>query len=399
MVTNYQPKRNKRLKMLKKFAENKKLILIVLGGLALYLASSGISYAAFRYLAGPIQPALISPLPGPKGGFRVDLSAPKTEECPLNGGMFTKEERQIWEGRRPLTVMIENHQEARPQSGLSKADIVYEAVAEGGITRLLAVFYCGASAEEVTIGPVRSARTYFLDFASEYGDYPLYAHVGGANIPGPANALGQIVEYGWLKKGNDLNQFAIGFPIFWRDYERIGHPVATEHTMYSTTDKLWEVAHKRGLDADENFVPWKFKNGAKLENRGEVSKIEFGFWKGYQEYNVLWQYDKTANHYLRFDGGQPHKDLNNDTQLWVSTVIVQLMKEKGPIDELKHLLYTTTGTGKAIVFQDGQAIQATWSKSKRQERTKFTDAKGKEIEFNRGPIWIEIVPMGKEVSY
>lgn len=385
--------------MLKKFAENKKLILTILGGLVLYLASSGISYAAFRYLAGPSQSALISPLPVEEGRSKIDLSAPKTEQCPLNGGMFTKGERQIWEGRRPLTVMIENHQEARPQSGLSKADIVYEAVAEGGITRLLAVFYCGASAEDVTIGPVRSARTYFMDFASEYGDYPLYAHVGGANIPGPANALGQIGQYGWLAKGNDLNQFAIGFPVFWRDYERIGHPVATEHTMYSTVDKLWDVAHKRGLDADEGFVPWKFKDEVKLEDRGGVEKIEFDFWGGYSDYSVLWQYDKTANHYLRFNGGQPHKDLNNDTQLWASTVIIQFMKEKGPIDELKHLLYTTTGTGKAIIFQDGQAIQANWSKAKRQERTKFVDTKGKEIEFNRGPIWIEIVPAGREISF
>jgi hypothetical protein len=385
--------------MLKKFAENKKLILTILGGLVLYLASSGISWAAFRYLAGPVQPALVSPVPIGEKRSKIDLSAPKTEVCPLNGGMFTKGERQIWEGRRPLTVMIENHQEARPQSGLSKADIIYEAVAEGGITRILAVFYCGASAEEVTIGPVRSARTYFLDFASEYGDYPLYVHVGGANVPGPANALGQIGQYGWLAKGNDLNQFAIGFPVFWRDYERIGHPVATEHTMYSTTDKLWEVAHKRGLDADEGFVPWKFKDGAKQENRGGVEKIEFDFWSGYKDYSVLWQYDKETNHYLRFDGGQPHKDLLNDSQLWASTVIIQQMKEKGPIDELKHLLYTTTGGGKALVFQDGQAIQATWSKAKRQERTKFTDTKGKEIEFNRGPIWIEIVPVGKEIKY
>lgn len=385
--------------MLKKFAENKKLILTVLGGLALYLTSSGISYATFRYLAGPIQPALISPLPVEEKRSKIDLSAPKTEVCPLNGGMFTKGERQIWEGRRPLTVMIENHQEARPQSGLSKADVIYEAVAEGGITRLLAVFYCGASAEEVTIGPVRSARTYFLDFASEYGDYPLYAHVGGANVPGPANALGQIGDYGWLAKRNDLNQFAIGFPTFWRDYERIGHPVATEHTMYSTTDKLWEVAHKRGLDADGNLVPWKFKDGAKLENRGGVEKIDFGFWSGYKEYDVLWQYEKEANRYLRFNGGQPHKDLNNDSQLWASTVIIQFMKEKGPIDELKHLLYTTTGSGKAIIFQDGRAIQGTWSKTKRQERTKFTDERGKEIEFNRGPIWIEIVPAHQNVQY
>jgi hypothetical protein len=386
---------------------NKRKLILVAGGVLLYLASAGISYASFRFLAGPVQPILVSPVPLEEGRGKIDLSAPKTEECPLNGEMFTKGERKIWEQRRPLTVMIENHQEARPQSGLSRADVVYEAVAEGGITRFLGVFYCRASAEEVIIGPVRSARTYFLDFASEYGDYPLYAHVGGANKPGPSDALGQIGDYGWLVKGNDLSQFSLGFPTFWRDYERIGHPVATEHTMYSTSDKLWEVAHARGLEAkddkgnkwDKDFSKWKFKDEEKLEKRGEVEEINFEFWSGHKDYSVNWKYDSQNNQYLRFNGGQPHKDLTNEEQLWAKTVIVQFMKEKGPINELKHLLYGTTGTGKAIVFRDGQAIVGTWSKSGRQARTKFTDSRGSQIEFNRGPIWIEIVPTGKEVSY
>jgi len=387
--------------------KRKKIILTCLGGLALYLLSTGISYAAFRYLVGPVEPALVSPVPVEEARLRVDVAAPKTEACPLNGQLFTKGERQIWEKRRPLGVMIENHVEARPQSGLSQADVVYEAVAEGGITRFLAIFYCGASAQDVIVGPVRSARTYYLDLVSEYGDYPLYAHVGGANKAGPSNALGQIGDYGWLAKGNDLNQFSIGFPVFWRDYERMGHPVATEHTMYSTTDKLWEVAQKRGLTAvddegnrwDENFVAWKFKKEAGSEARGDVNQIEFSFWSGHPEYSVRWQYDQEKNEYRRFNGGQPHLDLDNDQQLKAKVVVVQFMKERGPINELKHLLYQTIGSGKAIVFQDGQAIQARWTKKSRQSRTIFTDSRGREIEFNPGPIWIEIVPMGREVSY
>jgi len=382
-----------------------KLVPMLIGGLILYLISTGISYAAFRFLIGPITPGLISPLPVEEARSRVDLTAPKTEACPLNGKMFTRGEKQIWEGRRPLTIMIENHADARPQSGLSKVDVIYEAVAEGGITRFLAVYYCGAVAEDFVIGPVRSARTYYLDFTSEYGDYPLYAHVGGANKPGLSNALGQIGDYGWLAKGNDMNQFSLGFPTFWRDYERLGRPVATEHTMYTTADKLYEIAHQRGLDNkddegnkwDEDWRSWQFKDDA--SDKGNVDNIKFNFWSGYQEYEVNWQYSQEDNQYLRFSGGQAHKDLNNEEQLIAKVVVVQFMREKGPINELKHLLYTTTGTGKAIVFQDGQATQATWSKAKRQERTIFKDSKGKEIKFNRGPIWIEIVPLGKEVNY
>ena len=386
--------------------KNKSKLFLIIGGLLIYLASAGVSYGAFRFLGG--GQTLLSPVDiTPGSGFKIDPNAPKTEACPLNGQLFSKAERQIWEQRRPLTVMIENHQESRPQSGLSKADVMYEAVAEGGITRFLAVFYCGAVAEEVTIGPVRSARTYFMDFASEYGDYPLYAHVGGANKPGPANALGQISDYGWLDKGNDLNQFSLGFPVFWRDYERIGHPVATEHTMYSTSEKLWEVAQKRGLtnvdeegnEWDADFIQWQFKDEAKLDDRGDVNKIEFSFWKNNPEYAVRWEYQKDNNNYLRFNDSQPHKDLNNDSQLQAKTVIIQFMKEKGPIDGEKHMLYTTTGSGKALIFQDGEVIDTTWVKAKRQSRTKFTNSSGKEISLNRGPIWIEIVPVGNEVQY
>lgn len=384
--------------------KNKKLLLII-GGIVLYLASSGISFALFNYLGGP-SIGLLSPLQDGKGGFVVDPDAPKTEACPLNGGMFSKAERKIWETRRPLTVMVENHAESRPQSGLSSADIVYEAIAEGGITRFLAIFYCGV-AQETTIGPVRSARTYFMDFASEYGDYPLYAHVGGANKPGKADALGQIGDYGWLRKGNDMNQFSLGFPVFWRDYERLGHPVATEHTMYSTTEKLWEVAKERELTNvddegnawDENFIAWKFKDDKKQEDRGDVNNVEFEFWENGTDYAVNWQYDKENNQYARINGDSAYVDKNDDSQVEAKTIIIQYMKETGPIDELKHLLYKTIGSGKAVVFQDGEAIKGTWEKDEREVRTIFTDSKGKEISLNRGPIWIEIVPIGSEVSY
>ncbi len=384
--------------------KNKKLFLII-GGILLYLASTGISFALFHYLGGTAG-VLVSPLQNGKG-IVIDPNAPKTEACPLNGEMFSRAERQLWETRRPLTVMIENHAEARPQSGLSKADVIYEVIAEGGITRFLAVYYCGAIAQEVTIGPVRSARTYFMDFASEYGDYPLYAHVGGANKPGKANALGQIGDYGWLSKGNDMNQFSLGFPVFWRDYERLGHPVATEHTMYSTTEKLWQVAEEReltnvdeeGNSWDEDFLAWEFKEDKDSEERGDVNDIKFEFWLNGADYAVNWQYDKENNQYLRFNGGSSFVDKNDDSQIKAKTIIVQYMRETGPIDAEKHLLYQTTGSGKAVVFQDGEAIKANWEKDDRQSRTIFTESQGEEISLNRGPIWIEVIPSGNEVSY
>ncbi len=401
---------------------NKPKLITLLAGLGLYLVSTGISYAAFSYLQNSNPQLVDSPdltVPTAEQRVKVDLSAPKTEACPLNNKLYTKAEKDIWSTRRPMGVMIENSLDARPQSGLSRADIVYEAVAEGGITRFLAIYLCGASAEDVQVGPVRSARTYFLDWISEYGVSPLYVHVGGGNCDprtgsgclngAKADALGQIRKYGW-EAYNDINQFSVGFPTFWRDYDRLGKEVATEHTMYSTTDKLWEVGAKRGLtykDEDgqlwsETYQPWKFTQEEPSE-KGETAPA-YNFWDNQDSpnYRVEWQYDSENNQYLRNNGGQPHLDLDFNQQLTAKNVVVAFMVESRANDGYErnlHLLYKDTGTGKALVFKDGQAIQANWRKKSRTDRTIFTDSSGKEIEFNPGVIWISILPSGKKVDY
>lgn len=393
--------------------KNKK-ILASLASLGLYLLSTGVSFATFNFLRVPIEEgALVTPLPqDQESKFRIDLTAPKTEECPLNGGLFTKQEKEIWEARRPLGIMIENHKDSRPQSGVSRADVVYEVVAEGGITRFLAVYLCGASALDVQVGPVRSARTHYVDLISGYGDFPLYAHVGGANDyagTGETNykvrALEQIAGYGW-KLYNDLDSMSLSFPVYWRDEQRLGRPVAVEHTMYSTTDRLFEKAKQRGLTNvdkegegwEANFTSWKFKEEAREEDRGEVNP-EFSFWEGYSDYNVVWEYDQGANDYQRINGGEAVKDRNDDSQLRGKVVIVVFMTEKGSIDKNLHLLYGTTGSGKAVVFQDGQAISGTWNKKDREAQMIFKDKTGQEIKLNRGQIWVEILPVGADLNY
>lgn len=376
----------------------------------LFITSAGVSYSVFSG-GSPGQSDsnnLVTSLPGPASTVTEEPSEPKTETCPLNGRLHTKKARDNWEARRPLAVMIENHNEARPQSGLSSADVVYEAVAEGGITRFMVLFYCNLG--DIQIGPVRSARTYFLDWLGEYD--ALYAHVGGANTPGPADALGQIIKYGV----KNLNQFSIGFPAFWRDYQRLGRPVATEHTMYSTTQKLWEIGAKRGWTAtdslgkrwDASFVPWKFSDP--LETAGKVTnsnlvisdKIEVEFWQGYSDYSVVWEFDPACSCYKRKNGGAPHTDLNNKQQLSVKNVVVQFERESHANDGYEnnvHLLYKTTGEGKALIFQAGKVVEGKWVKKNRVSRTKYTDLKGNEVVFEGGTIWIQTVPEGAKVSF
>jgi len=378
-------------------------------GLVIYLVSATGSYAFFSYgkEEGSKQVGQIGTtdkmIDGP--GFKIDPDAPKTEECPINGVMRTKVEKEWWEKHRPLGVMIENHEEARPQSGLSKADVIYEAVAEGGITRFLGIYYCQ---DTKMLGPVRSARVYFIDLVSGYGDQPLYVHVGGANTPGPADALGMLSDLGWTGE-NDLNQFSIGFPTFWRDYERLPD-VATEHTMYSATSKLWQVGKERGFtnenpkgkEWDNSFEPWKFKDDAGKGDRPESFIAGFNFWDGYKEYAVMWTYSPSDNSYKRSNGGKAHQDKNEGEQLAVKNVAFAFMSEKNVNDGYEnnvHLAYGTTGSGKGVVLQDGKKIEGTWQKVKRTDMLRFFDLKGDEIEFNRGQTWVEIVPVGTEIDY
>ncbi len=380
----------------------------IIGAVILYLISTGGSYATFSILSKGDSTTVV-PIPADiDGNLTLDPGLPKTEECPLNGQLFTKPERDIWETRRPLAVMIENHEEARPQSGISYADIVYEAVAEGGITRFMGVYYCGTAAKNVALAPVRSARTYYVDWVSEYD--ALYNHVGGAGrcndptVDERVKALCQIDKYG-IK---DLDQFAIPFPTCYRNYDRLDHPVATEHTMVCFTNKLYELAAKRiwtnvdeeGVPWDKAFEPWKFKDEVTEGERGTKKSVSFTHWDGYSEkYGVIWEYDTTTNSYKRINGGVPHIDMETKQQITAKNIAIQFVRETDSVDEHGHILYGTIGTGKALVFQESRVVTGIWKKTTRTSRTKFFDDKGKEIAFIRGPIWIEVVATDTKIEY
>jgi hypothetical protein len=382
---------------------------ILLLGFVVYLITAGASYALFSQ-----QPQLTqggsSDTPKADGGKvtndyeALTFEGPKTEACPLTGELYPKDQRAWWESHRPLGVMIENHLDSRPQSGIQAADVTYEAVAEGGITRTLNVYYCQDAG---IVGPVRSARTYFLDFVSEYGEFPLYAHVGGANTPGPANALGQINDYGWGSY-NDLSQFSIGFPTFKRDESRLGREVATEHTMYSVTSKLWEVGEERGLtniDKDgvewnENFKAHTFKDAPAEGSRPKSQTVTIDYWNG-ADYGVIWTYDPKSNLYMRDNGGEPHIDRNTKKQLSATTVAVLFMTEGRANDGYEgnaHMLYGTKGTGEALIFMDGKQTKGTWEKEERTSRLILTDTSGKEITYTKGKIWYNVQPKGDTVA-
>lgn len=392
----------------------------------LYLAIASVSFGIFRlaFGSGVLKPSLpgpagglanlISPVvPSAGGGLGIDTNAPKTEVCPLNGQKFTRAEKDAWDKRRPLMVMIENHAESRPQSGLNSSDVIYETVAEGGITRFMAAFYCAAQAQDKIVAPVRSARQLWLDYASEY-NFPLYAHVGGANnyTQGPGEftdprvqALEHIADYGW-QQYNDIDQMSVGYPTFVRNYDRIpGKDLATEHTMESSTYRLWDFAAtkrkltnigKDGKDWKTGFIPWEFQDDVGESDRGSVGSFSYDFWSGVKGFDVAWSYDKANNLYKRNMAGEAHLDMNDQSQLTAKNVVVLYTKENASVDTHKHVFYQTIGTGKAVVFQNGQQIEVTWNKKDRLSRLTLIDKKGKPIKFVRGRIWITVLDIGND---
>ena len=294
---------------------------------------------------------------------------PETATSLLDGMPYAKNVAN----RNPIAASVENHPDARPQFGLSSASIVYEAITEGGITRYLAVF---APKDAKEIGPIRSARLFFMDWLVEYGAF--FAHAGGNE-----DALANISNYG-IKDLNHSQTY------FWRDGK--GRKVASEHTLYSSTEKLYQYATSKKFEtAKSSFDALKFKTDGPATPQGKGVEINFST----NQYKVRWSYDATTNAYSRFLAGREDKDASNNTQLTAKNIIIQEVKRTlRPTGNYggENWVMTTTGTGRAHIFRDGTTIEATWKKPTRDSRTKFYDANNVEIEFNPGNTWYEIIP-------
>ena len=409
-----------------KFKEiiNSKKFIVIISFIGLFLLSVGVSLVVFYYVAPKDASELLAQV---SKKTKINVNLPKTEECPINGQMYTKAESDVWMTRRPITSMIENHKEARPESGLSRADVVYEAVAEGGITRFMSVFYCGAAAEDVQAAPIRSARVYFINMAAGYGTDPIFLHQGEANnicstCPGgvkPAsqihpevNALTLFDKLGWNggSSGNNLDGgYNIGYPIVVRNQYRLdsNNPSAWEHAVVADLNEVWKEASKRGYSYKDGngvawtqgFRKWTFQNG-KASSSPKVTDVKFNFWDSMPGYDVEWKFDSSTNSYLRYNGGSPHADWEfNKPQLSAKNVVVMFVKEKGPVDTEHHMFYQVIGSGNALVFQNGEVVTGTWKKDSALDREVFYDTNGKEVQMVRGQTWVELVPAQNAVSY
>lgn len=289
-------------------------------------------------------------------------------------GVMTDQESA---NRHPLAIIVENHKDARPQAGLDKASIIYEAIAEGGITRFLALY---GTYEAEKVGPVRSARTYYVDWA--HGFNAFFAHVGG-NM----DALEKIPK----DKILDLDQFKYSSS-YWRE-TRAG--LASEHTMFTSTAKLRQQADKNKYSTANNFNVMKFKDDpseADLAATLDKQKISVVF--SSSEYNVDFVYDKATNSYKRSEAGKPHIDSVTKGQLNPKDIVVMTVKRSPTVTKINETGWnmTTIGSGTAQIFLDGKTIKGTWKKDSATDRNLFYDEAGNEITFNRGQLWICVIP-------
>jgi hypothetical protein len=285
--------------------------------------------------------------------------------------------------KRPVTaIMVENSLDARPQSGLQDAGVVYEAIAEAGITRFMGLFQ---DTRPGYIGPVRSLRPYYIDFATPWD--ASIAHVGGS-----PDALAQI-----RNGGKDLDQF-FNSGAYWRQNTR-----DAPHNVYTSFDGLDALNLSKGYIASSPHG-WPHKADKKLATPS-AKTIDLAISSG--DFNVHYDYDATSNSYLRSEGGKPHivtasAGDNIGVQLKPKVVIALVLPlGRGELDAsgAYYSDYTVSGSGNAYIFQDGGVTQAIWSKADRGSQFTFKDASGNEIKLNAGQVWLSALSADNQVQY
>lgn len=270
----------------------------------------------------------------------------------------------------PLMVVVENHSAARPQQkGIAEADIVYETVAEGGITRFLLVF--GKKAD-IEVGPVRSARPYFVDWAEEYGG--AFVHVGGS-------------EEALEKLGKSTRLMNLDEQLDNEVIQR-NKTYAAPHNAFTNLQRilnqLTELGWRSPL-AMERFIFQKSPESKELQ----VKTITFDF--STAPYKVEYTYDPPTNTYERSVWGIKEKTLHP------ANIVVQFTRQQ-VVDEQLHVAIKTHGSGKALVFRNGEVLVGTWEKGDT-GFTQFFDHNHNPVSLNPGQTWIEVVSDAMGVNY
>ena len=285
------------------------------------------------------------------------------------------------DGIRPIAVMIDNEgSRSLPQGGLDKAQIIYEVIIEGGETRLMPVFW---NTNVQMIGPVRSSRHYFLDYAMEYD--AIYVHFGWS--PMAQKDISKL-------KINNINGVTYGGKIFWSLTNNKGNWQDSYTSMQKIINYIKEVKYRTNTDKKPVFT--YNQSDLALINGQKADKISIGY---SSSYTCGYEYDSASGFYMRLRKGVPHMERVSGKQLVVKNIIIQYTKNsaiKG--DDKGRQELNTVGSGKGYYITDGNAIKIKWSKSSRNAQTQYTDGTGNTIVLNPGQTWVQVVPISGKVS-
>jgi len=294
---------------------------------------------------------------------------PSFVQAPLSGLWVDEKLTQA----RPVAVMLDNLYKARPQSGLSEAEIVYEILAEGRITRYMAVFQINSPDQ---LGPVRSARSYYINKALEYD--PLYVHVGGS-----PEAFDDVVRLHMA----DMDGLASG--AFWRASHK-----KMPHNAYTSIEKLRAEADRKGYRTSVEFDSWKFNEEDQDLMGSPAEQVKFVY-KGPSNgdsmgYFSEFRYNADEKKYFRYVNNAPHKDEKSEIHLSAKNVIIQVASHK-IVDDKGRRDIDLIGSGKGFYLTNGSYILVTWSKEGRRGLTRLFDESGEEVVFNPGVTWVQVV--------
>lgn len=348
----------KKLTKIKQWIQAHRVQSLGIGGAALIaLTSGGAALAWYLTTPEPIDstPIKVAKRPEPKYYSPLTGKQVKTEAATTQA---------------VTAIMIENSPDARPHSGLKQAGVVYEAIAEAGITRYLALYQ---EDKPGLIGPVRSLRLYYVDWLTPY--QASVAHVGGS-----AEAL-RLVRNG---KYRDIDQF-FNPGTYWRASDRYA-----PHNVYTNFKNI------DALNKQKKFTKSEFKSFPRVDGKAgaepDATSVTINF--SSPTYNTQYRYSKKTNTYARYLAGEPHKDREKGT-ITPSVIVALRVNESTVMQDGAREKIQTSGSGKATIFQNGTAIDATWRKKSRAAPLELLDKNGEPIELVRGQTWIAAVPNGR----
>ena len=312
-------------------------------------------------------------------GFYASAEDFGEDRNPLTGELVDDPEQLQ---RRPIAVKISNYPAGyvRPQSGLSQADIVYEHLTEGAITRFTAIIYGDIPPR---MGPIRSGRLIDLEIPLMYDSAFAYS---GSSI-GVAHKLGE----------SEFNNRILRSGA--RGYYRTGDPIPYEHTFYGEPALWYEVLDERELNTPPRFRTYMAFSEEPPAGGEPASQVNIA----YREVVVVdWEYDEETGRYLRWTDGEPHIDRNTEEQLSAANVVIVFATHVIDYSICEHqvgdqcLAYSVEiqiwGEGPAIIVRDGQQFEATWVRAERHDMLTFSDDEGNPVPLQIGNSWFQIVP-------